>query len=200
MPSISANPGSASDGDDAGDHNLKAQKREPSWIHRHPFVTFGLVIAVGWLFFTLVIDRPETADTHDADAPATSDVTGDEALPDTTPTTIPPADTHSHEPLGFPDQPRLVARSFAQDFTNPAPGWWDRVTQWTTPALAEAYRTTNTARISAAKLEQVTEQATGTSVVDFIADYDNGMSVGIRVEYAEREWRVTSCVPMKTAY
>lgn len=74
------------------------------------------------------------------------------------------------------------------------------MTRWTTPALAEAYRTTNPARISAAKLELITEQATGTSVVDFIANYDNGMNVGIRVEYVEREWTVTSCVPMKTAY
>lgn len=189
-----------SDGDDdaAPAKGLGGSLR--AWVSRHPVATVLLVIAVGWLIYTLVIDRP-SPDGSQSDEGTSATFAPMETAPRTA-QEMPPAtgDPHGHEPMGPAHQYELVARAFAQDFANGAPGWWERVSRWTIPALSDAYRTTNPDRVSTGTLEELVEHSAGSSVADFVASYDTGLDVGIRVEFVDGEWKVTSCVPMKTAY
>lgn len=199
LPSDSSDqqPGTAEPDTDVDDARAARLRSMRSWIRAHRITVIAVVIAVGWLFYTLVIDRPEPSNEM-GETQSTVVVPAPSSL-------APPAedegtDADHNTPMGTPQEYLDVANGFARDFTIAGPDWHSRVSRWVTPELADAYRTTDPHRVPSAVLTDVQVQALGSSVVDLIATYDTGLRLGIRVEYAFGGWKVSTCQPMTTAY
>ncbi len=167
-------------------------------LRRHRFAVVAIALISGFLLYTLVIARPD-----DSSAPSETPTTT--YVAEAPPTEVEEdhgdgTDADHNTPMGVAGQYRVVARGFAQDFTTPGTDWLDRVSRWVTPHLAQAYTSTDIRRVQQAQLVDLTEYSTGASVSDFIATYDTGLELAIRVEYSSTGWQVSTCQPMKTAY
>ena len=167
-------------------------------LRRHRFAVVAIALISGFLLYTLVIARPD-----DSSAPSETPTTT--YVAEAPPTEVEEdhgdgTDADHNTPMGVAGQYRVVARGFAQDFTTPGADWLDRVSRWVTPHLAQAYTSTDIRRVQQAQLVDLTEYSTGASVSDFIATYDTGLELAIRVEYSSTGWQVSTCQPMKTAY
>ena len=167
-------------------------------LRRHRFAVVAIALISGFLLYTLVIARPD-----DSSAPSETPTTT--YVAEAPPTEVEEdhgdgTDADHNTPMGVAGQYRVVARGFAQDFTTPGTDWLDRVSRWVTPHLAQAYTSTDIRRVQQAQLVDLTEYSIGASVSDFIATYDTGLELAIRVEYSSTGWQVSTCQPMKTAY
>lgn len=189
--------------DDDGD--VTQRKRIKTVLTEHPYAAGIVAVIVAWLVYTLVISPP----TNGSDVTVESSVTGSQSYPplptvttapDRTPLPSAGASEPSEEPIGGVAIPRSIAEGFAGDFTDARPGWWDRISRWTVPALAEQYRSTSLDRLPRGAVSSLTEHAAGRVVVDFAVAYDSGEAVGVRVEYVDGQWKVTRAVPMDTKY
>lgn len=167
-------------------------------LRRHKLAVVAIALISGFLLYTLVLDRPDNS-SPPSESPPTTYVA-----------VAPPTETEAEHgdgtdadhntPMGVAGQYRVVARGFAQDFTTPGADWLERVSRWVTPHLAAAYTSTDIRRVQQAQLVDLAEYSTGASVSDFIATYDTGLELAIRVEYSSTGWQVSTCQPMKTAY
>lgn len=161
-----------------------------------------LLLVVGVVY--TAVSSHDTAPGPVTDTPAPP-VLSAVPTPTTTspPDSTPGSDAEVHEPIGGANEPATVAAGFAADFvvhtTTGAQNWYERITRWTTPHLAQAYLATDIRNVPTGTLHQVRQHVAGASVVDFIATYDT-FAIAIRVEYQTTGWQVSTVVPMTTEY
>lgn len=90
-----------------------------------------------------------------------------------------------------------VAGSFAADYVNIAGGkdaWFSRISQWTTPQLADGYRLTDPSRLPDAVFEHLSpplDSDSGTVIYD--ATYTT-MTLEIRVVFVDNRWLVSAAL------
>lgn len=77
---------------------------------------------------------------------------------------------------------RTVAEGFARDHARPGPDWHQRVSQWTSPYLAEQLSRTSPQRIPTSTLVDVESTSVGAYFVEAIATYTDGRQLRIELE------------------
>lgn len=102
---------------------------------------------------------------------------------------VPPEDlTGSEAPLEDDElaeveqQWRTVAEGFARDHARPGPDWHQRVSQWTSPYLADQLSRTSPQRIPTSTLVDVEPTSAGGYFVEAIATYADGRQLRIELE------------------
>ncbi len=185
-----------------------------SWAYRHRLEVGAAVLVVGFAAFAWwpqPTQAPTTAAvpssiTTTAPPPAPAPYLGGQGST-TTPgdpsASVSATPTRAVNPLppAQPEEWRRVATGFATDFTTPGAGlqdWAGRLSQWVSPALADAYRNTDPTKIDTAKLQSLRTYSSSTDTVDTVATYDTGLKLGIRLQLGQLDWRVTVCEPIST--
>lgn len=128
------------------------------------------------------------------------------ATPTTTALAEPPTQTEDVVPTSNTPPPTgqpatgpaaSVAGSFAADYVNTAGGkdaWFTRISQWTTPQLADGYRLTDPNRLPDAVFEHLSpplDSDSGTVIYD--ATYTT-MTLEIRVVFVDNRWLVSAAL------
>ncbi|MEV6774364.1 hypothetical protein AB0N05_37585 [Nocardia sp. NPDC051030] len=167
-----------------------------AWARAHYKLLLLAALAIALLIMAVLHHYQGDARTPDPSADVTT--------PTIAPTWASPGtDADRGTPLDQRDQVLAVARGFATDFATPGSGhqdWWSRVTRWTTTYLADQYNLTDWSRVDQATLIDMRAENQGPTVVDTIATYTDGSALAIRVEHSDGRWKVSTVVPMRTAY
>lgn len=137
------------------------------------------------------------ATTTDTPPPATASTTSSSPTSTTAPTGAPAVDP---TPTSAPGQWRDTATGFATEFARPGAGpddWSQRLARWSSPALADSYRTVDPAALVTANLVSITPSSETPTSVDVVARYDTGLATAIRVQAGQLGWRVIDCEPVQ---
>ena len=108
------------------------------------------------------------------------------------------SDVHGRADDGW----RQVARGFASDFVSHAgddAAWVERISRWTTPSLAEAYRYTDARRLPTGPPTLIDALAEGLGIVDVWVAFESGEAAILQVELLGRErWAVSAIESART--